>query len=72
MPEDLLPHWIEHWSPYYVAACGIATILVSVIPTPQEIAEVWPKAMPAYRLIYNLVQRLSLVRQRWVRNGNAK
>ena len=72
MFDALIPHWVEHLGAYYMAAGVLATMLISFVPPPHEFAEVWPKAAPVYKLIYNSIQRLSLVRQRWVKNGNWK
>lgn len=67
---EFIPHWVEHFGAFYMAAGFIATALISFIPPPHEFAEAFPKAAPFYKLAYNSIQRLSLVRQRW--NGNGK
>jgi len=70
MFDSILPHWVEHLGAYYMAAGMLATMLISFIPPPHEYAEAFPKSAAVYKLAYNSVQRLSLVRQRW--NGKAK
>ena len=72
MNAELIPHWVEHAGMYYMGAGMLATMLISFIPPPHEFAEAFPRAAPVYKLAYNSIQRLSLVRQRWNGNGKAK
>ena len=57
-----MPAWIDQIAVLYMGASIIASILVSFIPTPQEIE--WRP----YVITYYCLQRLSVVRRPWA-NG---
>ena len=71
--DNVLPHWLEHLAVYYMALSMLASVAVSVLPTPPEILDALPDwrghRIGYYTLVHRTLQRLSVVRQPWVRNG---
>lgn len=57
MLDKLLPHWVMDFASIFMGLCFVATLLIKVLPTPQEIT--WKP----YQVLFNTVQRFSLVRR---------
>lgn len=70
MGHEFLPHWVEHIFLAYGVGSMIATMLIGLLPLPNEVKEALPDShwIGHYTLIHKTLSRFSAVRQPW-RNG---